>query len=476
MSDQTYQNPLGTRYASSEMSAIFSNQHKYTLWRKLWIELAKAEKSLGLNITDAQIQELQDNAASIDFKAVAQHEHATRHDVMAHLLAYADQCPQAKPIIHLGATSCFLTDNTDLIQAQQGLNLIQAKLIGVIRHLRDFAIQYKALPCLSFTHFQPAQPTTVGKRACLWLQDFLTDFNEVSHRLNHLSFLGLKGATGTQASFMNLFDRDQNKVLKLEQLIAKQMGFKHIYPISGQTYSRKQDVLILNSIVGVAVSAHKMATDLRLLAHLREVEETFEETQVGSSAMPYKRNPIRSERICSLARYAISLSENPNYTAATQWLERSLDDSANRRLCLPECFLSIDAILQLLLALLPNLVVNPQIIQKHLHEELPFLLTEDILMSSVKRGGDRQLLHERIRVHSHAALKKIKEGSSNDLFDRILRDPLFNIQNDEIQTLLNSHALIGRSKEQVDEFIRLDVSPVLEKYGNIKLEPVNIKI
>lgn len=477
MSQEIYQTPLATRYSSKEMTHLYSDQYKHTLWRKLWVALAKSEQILGLPITNAQIEELEAQTSNIDFQAAAKHEKATRHDVMAHILTYADQCPKARPIIHLGSTSCFITDNADLIQMREGLTLIQCQLVEVVRCLSAFALKHKDLPCLAFTHFQAAQPTTVGKRACLWIQDFLLDLTDLEFRMNHLQFLGVKGATGTQASFLTLFDGDRNKILQLEQLVAKEMGFSHIFPISGQTYTRKQDVQILNVLMGIAVSSHKIATDLRLLAHLKEIEESFQEDQVGSSAMPYKRNPIKSERICSLARYVISLCENPVYTASVQWLERSLDDSANRRLCIPEAFLATDAILRLLLSVIPSLDVYPNVIASHLKEELPFLITEEILMEGVKKGGDRQQMHERLRVHSQAAAKRIKEeGKSNDLCERIIADPHFKLTAQEIEALLMSNRFIGAAPEQVADFLTFQVGPMLEKYGNIKVDPVHIEV
>jgi adenylosuccinate lyase len=476
MTHDVYQSPLSTRYASHEMAHIFSDQYKYALWRKLWTSLAKAQQKLGLPITDEQIDQLQSHIEQIDFDAVAKHEKNTRHDVMAHLLAYADQCPKAKPILHLGATSCFLTDNAEIFQMREGLKLLKHKLLSVMHYLSRFAEKYKDLPCLSYTHFQPAQPTTIGKRACLWLQDFLFDLNDLEFRMDHLYFLGVKGATGTQASFATLFEGDAQKISHLEKMIAEEMGFSEIIPISGQTYSRKQDLQITNVITGLAVSSHKMATDLRLLAHLKEIEEPFQDSQIGSSAMPYKRNPILSERICSLARYAISLNDNTAYTASLQWLERTLDDSANKRLTIPESFLTADAILQLLVYVVPRLTVYPFRIAAHLREELPFLMTEDILMVGVKNGGDRQTLHDQLRLHSQAAAKVIKEeGASNDLLDRILKDPLFNISSSEMQLITNSDRFIGRAPEQVAHFLKHEVAPRIEKYSNFKIDHVDIE-
>jgi adenylosuccinate lyase len=477
MTHETYHNPLGARYASKEMGRLFSDNYKYALWRKLWVALAKGEKQLGLSISDEQIQELETHIETIDFERVASYEKKLRHDVMAHLHAYADQCPAAKPIIHLGATSCFVTDNADLIQMREGLRLIQHKLVSVIRELSTFAQCHQNLPCLAYTHFQAAQPTTVGKRACLWIQDYLNDLQDLEYRLEKWPFLGVKGATGTQASFLNLFEGDQKKVQELEALVAKEMGFSTCLPIAGQTYCRKLDMQLFHVLSGIAASAHKMATDLRLLAHLKEIEEPFDNTQVGSSAMPYKRNPMKSERICSLARFALSLTENPAYTASLQWFERTLDDSANRRLCIPEGFLAVDGILQLLLNLIPGLIVYPKVIEKHLKEELPFLLTEEILMEGVKKGGDRQHLHERLRVHSQQASQAIKEeGKPNDLLDRILSDSVFQLTKTDTQTLLKNSRLTGMASEQVAAFINECVFPAIEKYGNFMTNPVDIDV
>lgn len=460
----SYKSPLADRYASKEMQKLFSPQFKYSTWRRLWLALAQAEAELGLPITPEQLSEMQAHLDDIDFEAAAAYEKKLHHDVMAHIHAYGDQCPKAKSIIHLGATSCFVTDNTDLIQMRAGLLLLIQKLRHVLQQLATFSKEHADVACLGFTHFQPAQLTTVGKRTCLWMQDFLCDLNEMGMRVQKMRFLGAKGSTGTQASFLNLFSYDHNKVEKLDQLISKKMGFSNYVIISGQTYSRKLDALILNSLSGIGISAHKFGTDFRLLSHLNELEEPHAESQVGSSAMPYKRNPILSERICALSRFLISLSENSSYTAATQWLERSLDDSANRRLCLPEAFLTADAILELLLHLTSNIAVYPKIIARHVAEELPFMATENILMTSVKKGGDRQALHEKIRKYSQVTTQRIKEeGLENNLLNQIAADPAFNISKDELTKLVNVADFIGRAPQQVEEFLSQELLPQLEK-------------
>ena len=460
-----YQSPLGQRYASKQMNTIFSAQTKHTTWRRLWVELAQAEKELGLPITQEQIDELKAHMHDIDFAAAEQYERKLRHDVMAHIHAYGDQCPQARAIIHLGATSCLITDNADLIIMRDALKLIEQKLVTVIRQLATHADRYKSLPCLSFTHMQPAQPTTVGKRFCMWLQDFLLDLEELNHRVERLRFLGIKGATGTQASFLQLFDGDHEKVIKLEQLIAQRLGFNKLFSVSGQTYTRKQDAQILDLLAGIATSAHKMSTDLRLLAYMKEIEEPFEHHQVGSSAMPYKRNPMRNERICSLARYVMSLSENPKYTAATQWFERTLDDSANRRLCIPEAFLATDGILNLLINITHSMVVYPKVIEKNLQQELPFMATENILMACVKKGADRQAIHEILRQHSIEVGRAIKEdGAANDLLQRLAADPAIPCDETELNKLVNAEQFIGRAPEQVEGFLAGEVWPVLKQY------------
>jgi len=454
MSHDTYQSPLAGRYASPEMKRLFSSQFKHSTWRKLWVALAEAEQELGLPISGDQINELRNHIDQIDFQLVADYEKDLQHDVMAHIHAYGDLCPSARPIIHLGATSCFVTDNADLIQMKEGIRQLLFKLEKVIEQLSEFALKHKDLACLGFTHFQPAQLTTVGKRACLWIQDLEIDLDELEQRFTKLKFRGVKGTTGTQASFLALFGGDHDKVKLLDQLVAQKMGFAQVFPITGQTYPRKLDSLILNTLAGIAISTHKFATDLRLLANLKEIEEPFGEKQVGSSAMAYKRNPMLSERICSLSRFVISLSENPAYTAATQWLERTLDDSANRRLCISEAFLSTDAILNLMIKVTSGLVVNEKIIERRVLEELPFMATENILMACVKKGGDRQDLHERIREHSHAAGGQVKqEGKENDLLERIAHDSAFQLTREELSELLNVSEFIGRSPEQVVEYL-----------------------
>ena len=465
MLEKTYQSPLAERYASSEMLHVFSPQFKYSTWRKLWVALAQAQQALGLDITKDQITKLNKHVNDIDFALAERYEKKFKHDVVAHIHTYGDQCPSARPIIHLGATSCYVTDNTDIIQMREALQILILKLAQVIQQLSKFAKEHKDLACLGFTHFQPALLTTVGKRAAMWVQDFLMDLSELELRKNQLRFLGAKGTTGTQASFLMLFNRDHTKVQALDNLIASKMGFSGLYAIAGQTYSRKQDALVMNALTGIALSASKFATDLRLLAHSKELEEPFAQDQVGSSAMPYKRNPIYSERVCSLSRFLISLTENPNYTASTQWLERTLDDSANRRLCIPEAFLTCDAILNLLLHITSGIVVYPKMIARHIAEELPFMATENILMTCVKKGGDRQDLHEKIRRHSMDAAKKVKqEGVSNDLLQRIAQDPSLNISETELKQILNVSDFIGLAPLQVEEFLTKEVEPLLAKY------------
>lgn len=469
--------PLVSRYASPEMRFFFTPHYKYSTWRKLWVALAKAEKDLGLPILSIQIADMEKNVDSIDFNRATFHEKNLCHDVMAHIHTFGEAAPLAKGIIHLGATSCYVTDNTDLIQMKEGMTLLQEKLVDVIRHLSIQAKKYADLPCLSYTHLQAAQPTTVGKRICLWIQDLLFDLQDLTDALDRLYFLGLKGATGTQASFLTLFERDSAKVKELEKKIALEMGFSQIIPLSGQTYTRKQDVRIFNVLSSIAISAHKFATDLRLLSHMKEMEEPFGKDQVGSSAMPYKRNPTRSERLCSLSRYLISLQENPVYTAATQWLERSLDDSANRRLAIPEAFLTADAILNLLHYLASNLVVYPKMIEKRLEEELPFLTTEHILMAAAQKGQDRQLLHEALRKKSHdVALNWKLHGIKENLLQNIAKDPLFNLSETELKKLLDPKDFTGRASEQVKEFLLLEVDPILQKHALSKIHPISIEI
>lgn len=462
MSRSVYESPLNSRYASKEMSELFSPDVKFKTWRKLWIALAEAEKELGLNITDEQIDELKKNQDNIDYELVEKIEKETRHDVMSHVRAYGMQCEKAKGIIHLGATSCYVGDNTDILIYSQALKLIKSKVLSVISKLSRFAEKYKDMPALGFTHYQPAQLVTVGKRACLWIQDLMLDCEELDFVISTLRLLGSKGTTGTQASFLSLFDGDHEKVKKLEQLIAEKLNYDKVIPVSGQTYTRKQDSRILNVLSSIAQSAYKFSNDMRLLANLKEMEEPFEKNQIGSSAMAYKRNPMRSERISSLARYVIVNSLNPAITASTQWFERTLDDSANRRISIPEAFLAVDAILNIYNNIADGIVVYPRIIRKRVMEELPFMATENILMEAVKRGGDRQELHERIRVHSLAAAKMVKEeGKENDLLERIANDPNFGMTYEELSRVLSPENYVGRSPQQVEEFLDEYVRPLL---------------
>ncbi|MEF3254785.1 MAG: adenylosuccinate lyase [Deferribacterales bacterium] len=477
MSYNTYVNPLTERYASKEMMQLFSPNTKFTTWRKLWIALAEAEKELGLNITDEQIEEMKQNVENIDYEYAKEMEKKFRHDVMAHVHTYGKVCPKAMPIIHLGATSAYVGDNTDLIQMKEGLKIIRKQLLTLMNNLKKFAIEYKDLPTLGFTHFQPAQLTTVGKRACLWLQDFLLDFEELEFVVENLKFRGVKGTTGTQASFLALFNGDHEKVKKLDVMVSAKMGFDKVLKITGQTYTRKQDSSVLKVLAGIAESAHKMATDIRLLQNLKEVEEPFEKTQIGSSAMAYKRNPMRSERVCSLARYVITNLLNPLLTHSVQWFERTLDDSANRRLVIPESFLSVDAILQLLINITDGLVVYPKMIEKHIMEELPFMATENIIMAAVKKGADRQMMHEIIRVHSMEAGKVVKyEGGKNDLIERLIEDERIPLSKDEIDNIMNPKDFIGRAPEQVEEFIKEEINPILEKYKDAVGFSAEIKV
>ena len=470
-----YENPLISRYASREMSGLWSARRKFSTWRRLWVMLAEAEAELGLRITDAQIAQLRENIDNIDFAAAEAHEGRLRHDVMAHVHAYGDVCPEARGIIHLGATSCYVTDNTDLILLREALQLVSARLAAVIDKLGAFAKQYRDLACLGFTHLQPAQPTTVGKRACLWAYDLAIDLQEVEHRISLLRARGVKGTTGTQASFLELFGGDHHKVRQLDWIIAQKMRFDNTYEVTGQTYTRKIDSQILSVLSGIGQSAHKAATDLRLLAGRKEIEEPFEKDQIGSSAMAYKRNPMRSERICALARFAISLETSAAATVATQWLERTLDDSANRRLVLPQAFLAIDAILILYQNIATGLVVYPQVIAKHLAEELPFMATENIMMAAVAAGGDRQDLHERIRRHSHAAASSVKQqGLANDLIARLQQDNAF--ANVDLQGTLDPARFIGRAPEQVDEFIENVVAPIRERYAQALNPPAEVTV
>ena len=460
-----YQSPLSERYASKEMQYIFSPDMKFRTWRKLWIALAETEKELGLPITDEQIEELKAHADDINYDVAREREKLVRHDVMSHVYAYGQQCPKAKGIIHLGATSCYVGDNTDIIVMAEALKLVRKKLVNVINELAGFADQYKAQPTLAFTHFQPAQPTTVGKRATLWLQEFLMDLEDLEYVSGTLKLLGSKGTTGTQASFLELFDGDQETIDKIDPMIAKKMGFSACYPVSGQTYSRKVDTRVLNILAGIAASAHKMSNDIRLLQHLKEVEEPFEKNQIGSSAMAYKRNPMRSERIASLSRYVMIDALNPAITSATQWFERTLDDSANKRLSIPEGFLAIDGILDLCLNVVDGLVVYPKVIEKRLMSELPFMATENIMMDAVKAGGDRQELHERIRELSMEAGKNVKEkGLDNNLLELIAADPAFNLTLEELQKTMDPARYTGRAKEQVEAFLANVVRPVLDQH------------
>lgn len=458
-----YESPLNSRYASREMKYIFSPDFKFRTWRRLWIALAKAEQQLGLDITDEQIAELEFHKDDINYEVAQAREKEVRHDVMSHVYAYGVQCPKAKPIIHLGATSCYVGDNTDIVIMTEGMRLIRKKLINLMDVLSRFALEYRDMPCLAFTHFQPAQPTTVGKRASLWLQDVLLDFEELEFRLSQMKLLGSKGTTGTQASFMDLFDGDTDKVKALDHKIAEFMGFESCYPVSGQTYSRKVDTQVLAVLSGIAQSAAKFSNDLRLLQHLKEIEEPFEKNQIGSSAMAYKRNPMRSERIASLARYVMADTLNPAITAATQWFERTLDDSANKRISVAEAFLATDAILELYINVADGLVVYPKMIERRLMSELPFMATENIMMEAVKRGGDRQELHEKIRVHSMAAGKVVKaEGGQNDLVDRIAADPAFGMTKPEIEAMLKPANFVGRAPQQTEEFVRDFIRPILD--------------
>ena len=475
MSHERYENPLGARYASAAMSELWSEQRKFSTWRRLWVMLAEAEAELGLPISAEQIAELRLHLDDIDFAAAHAYERKHRHDVMAHVHAYGDLCPLARPIIHLGATSCYVTDNTDLLLLREGLQLLARRLAGVIFSLAEFAAQHRHLPCLGFTHLQPAQPTTVGKRACLWAYDLVLDLQEMEHRLQTLRARSVKGTTGTQASFLALFHGDHGKVRELEKLVAKKMNFAESYAVTGQTYSRKVDAQVLDVLSGVAQSAHKMATDLRLLASRKEMEEPFEADQIGSSAMAYKRNPMRSERVCSLSRFVISLQSSGANTVATQWMERTLDDSANRRLVLPQAFLGIDAVLILLQNVTTGLVVYPRVIAKNLNEELPFMASENILMQGVHAGGDRQALHEAIRGHSHAAARAVKqEGQPNDLLDRLANDPRFAGVN--ISEAVEPSQFIGRAPEQVDEFISEVVEPIRRRYTDLGDLTAEVKV
>lgn len=464
----TYETPLNSRYASKEMQYIFSPDFKFKTWRRLWIALAESEKELGLNITDEQIAQLKAHAEDINYEVAEKREKECRHDVMSHVYAYGVQCPDAKPIIHLGATSCYVGDNTDVITMNEALLLIRKKLINLMSLLSKFAMENKDLPCLAFTHFQPAQPTTLGKRATLWLQDILMDYEQLTFQLSQMKPLGSKGTTGTQASFMELFDGDNEKCKLLDKKIAEKIGFTECFPVSGQTYSRKLDSQVLFVLSGIAQSAAKFSNDLRLLQNLKEVEEPFGKQQIGSSAMAYKRNPMRSERIASLARYVMADTINPQITAATQWFERTLDDSANKRIAVAEAFLATDAILELYINVVDGLVVYPKMIESHLMSELPFMATENILMEAVKRGGDRQALHEKIRVHSMEAGRMVKvEGKPNDLIDRIASDDAFPMTKEEIMETMKPENFVGRAPSQTEEFINGYIKPILEENSDL---------
>ena len=478
MVKDTYESPLSARYASKEMKYIFSPDKKFRTWRKLWIALAESEKELGLPITQEQIDELKAHAEDINYEVAQEREKIVRHDVMSHVYAYGVQCPNAKGIIHLGATSCYVGDNTDIIIMTEGLKLIRNKLITVIRNLSKFADEYKALPTLAFTHFQPAQPTTVGKRATLWLQELLMDLEDVEYQLSKAKLLGSKGTTGTQASFLELFDGDHEKCKMLDHKIAEKMGYKACFPVSGQTYSRKLDSQFLNVLAGIAQSAAKFSNDIRLLQHLKEIEEPFEKNQIGSSAMAYKRNPMRSERIGSLSRYVMVDVLNGYFTTATQWFERTLDDSANKRLSVPEAFLAVDGILSLYANVADGLVVYPKVIEQRLRKELPFMATENIMMDAVKkRGADRQQLHEKIREHSMAASRVVKvEGGENDLLERIAADEAFGVTLEELEKILKPENYTGRAKEQTEDFLNECIKPVLEKYADVESDKPEINV
>ena len=478
MQDMTerYVSPFSTRYASDEMQALFSQRHKFLTWRDMWIYLAESEKELGLNITEEQIEEMRNTRDRLDLDRAAEYEKETRHDVMAHIRAWGEICPHARGIIHLGATSCYVGDNTDVLILRDAMTLVRARLLAVIRALREFAEKYKATPCLAFTHFQSAQPTTVGKRACLWLNDLVMDLNEIDHFLSVLRPLGCKGTTGTQASFMELFGGDYEKARRLDDMIARRMGFDKSVPVSGQTYSRKTDSLALNVLSGIAQSAHKFSNDLRLLAHKKEMEEPFEKGQVGSSAMAYKRNPMRCERMAALSRYLISNAQNAAQTAAEQWFERTLDDSANRRISIAEGFLCCDAILALYLNVAGGMVVYEKMMERHLREEMPFMATENIMMDAVARGADRQEVHERIRVHSQAAARAVKQdGLENDLVDRIAADPAFRLTREEILGGLKSENFVGFSVRQTEDYLRGTVDPIIRgSSGEVRAKEISV--
>ena len=477
MQHDRYISPFETRYASKEMQYIFSEDNKFRTWRRLWIALAKAEKEQGLNITDEQIAELEAHKDDINYDVAVAREKECRHDVMSHVYAYGVQCPKAKGIIHLGATSCYVGDNTDIILMREALDVVERKLVNVIALLAKFADHYKDMPALAYTHLQPAQLTTVGKRATLWLNELCMDLDEIRHRRDSLALLGSKGTTGTQASFVELFEGDSAKIKAVEASIAREMGFDKVVPVSGQTYSRKVDYNVLSSLAGLAQSAMKFGNDMRLLANFKEMEEPFEKQQIGSSAMPYKRNPMRCERICALARYVMVDVLNPAFTAGTQWFERTLDDSANKRIAVAEAFLAADAILNILLNVCDGLVVYPKVVRARIMAELPFMASENIMMSAVKKGGDRQVLHEKLRVHAMAAAKVVKEeGGKNDLIERVCADPDFGLDYDEVEAILRPEDFTGRSAEQVTEFLADVVAPILESHKDVLGETAELSV
>ncbi len=477
MSNDKYMSPLSERYASKEMQYIFSPDMKFRTWRKLWVALAETERELGLNITQEQIEELKAFQDDINYEVAKEREALVRHDVMAHVYAYGEQCPGAKGIIHLGATSCYVGDNTDLIVMTEALKLVKKKLINAMAELSKFAMEYRALPTLAFTHFQPAQPTTVGKRAALWLMELKLDYDDLNYLIDNMQLLGSKGTTGTQASFLELFDGDHERIKKLDQRIAEKMGFTGCYPVSGQTYSRKIDLKVLNVLSGIAASAHKFSNDIRLLQHLKEIEEPFEKNQIGSSAMAYKRNPMRSERIASLANYVMIDALNPAVTTSTQWFERTLDDSANKRISIPEAFLAVDGILDLYMNVAQGLVVYPKVIERRLMQELPFMATENIMMDAVKAGGDRQELHEKIRTLSMEAGRNVKErGLENNLLELIAADPAFNMTLEELKKSMEPSKYTGRAKEQTEEFLRDVIAPILDENKDVLGLKADIKV
>lgn len=475
---EIYQNPLCGRYAGEEMKRLFSDDFKFSTWRKLWVALAESEKELGLDISDGQIAQMREHLFDIDYESAAAHEHEVRHDVMAHVLTFGECCPEAKPIIHLGATSCYVGDNTDIIRIREALLLVRRQLVNAIKALYDFALEHKAQPTLAYTHFQAAQPTTVGKRATLWAYDLVRDLEDLDFQLGRLELLGCKGTTGTGASFLELFDGDEAKVEQLERMIAAKMGFDRCTPVSGQTYSRKADFAVLQVLSSIAQSATKFSSDIRLMSHMKEVDEPFASKQIGSSAMAYKRNPMRSERICSLARYVINDLQNAAFTASSQWLERTLDDSANRRLSIPEAFLAIDGILTLYINIVTGMRVYPAVMEKHLLEELPFMATENILMYCVKnKGGDRQALHERIRIHSVAAAQEVKlYGHENDLFERIMKDDSFGLTEDELKELTDPSTFTGMSEHQTEKFAEEYLKPIIEANSELLGIEANVKV